>query len=130
MKILRIFLENSYHGFMCYIALLNMVIEIVDFPIEKWWIFPLGYVSHYQRVSSFGLNGVQAFQTPNVWCNMASVDLSGLGTVQAPYSGINSPEQRAELGLMLRSVFPRLNLIGGLGHGLYFSIQLGSTTSQ
>ena len=28
-----------------------MAIEIVDFPIKKWWIFPVRYVSVYQRVS-------------------------------------------------------------------------------
>ena len=25
-----------------------MTIEIVDFPIKQWWIFPVRYVSHYQ----------------------------------------------------------------------------------
>ena len=39
--------EPSYHlvnnG-----LLLKMTIEIVDFPIKQWWIFPVRYVSHYQ----------------------------------------------------------------------------------
>ena len=35
------------------IAIENGPVEIVDFPIEHGWIFPVRYVSHYQRVWGF-----------------------------------------------------------------------------
>ena len=36
--------------------LLKMTIEIVDFPINSMWVFPVRYVNVYQRVSFVSVN--------------------------------------------------------------------------
>ena len=109
-----------------------MAIEIVDFPMKNGGSFHLAMLVIYQRVSSFGLNDSRGFKLLRpLKCLVQHGFCRSVYQLRAICSsGINSPEQRAKLGVMLRSVFPRFNLIGGLGHDLYFSTQLGSTTSQ
>ena len=44
-------LNLIYPLVICYVAIENDPVEIVDkIPLIAWWIFPVRYVSHYQRV--------------------------------------------------------------------------------
>ena len=39
-----------------------MAIEIVDFPIKKWWIFPCKMLVHQMVAGWFQVNGTLNFQ--------------------------------------------------------------------